>query len=249
MVWLQQRITTTMKAYKLSNGKFGPRPETRDDAVKLKQRMYDGYNTCPDCGYQAAKFTTTDNCMWCQRIKMEQIRWFSTHGIDKPLSPQVVKPISDVDWGLEIYTAVRLVMDNDFRVAESPCKKHGHVHLIDPSTGSCHFCKGAGSSRKQSEALKLEWYIPSNECTACGTLALKHIDTGECKHCGDTPTDKRETADSVMMRESPDMVLTRTDSIDMGFKVYRTGEPCRKGHHGWRYNSTGNCIDCLRGKE
>ena len=52
---------------------------------------------------------------------------------------------------------------------------------------------------------------------------------------------------SDIMRTAPDLVLSRGEARLFGFSVYRTGEACRRGHRGWRYVSTGNCIDCLKG--
>jgi hypothetical protein len=34
-----------------------------------------------------------------------------------------------------------------------------------------------------------------------------------------------------------------------GFTQYRTGDPCRRGHAGWRYVSIGTCVQCARGEK
>lgn len=71
--------------------------------------------------------------------------------------------------------------------------------------------------------------------------------------CGYVPglklnAEQRElTPDAMLMRDYPDTVVSKDEARDMGFKVYRTGEYCKRGHNGWRYVSTGNCIECIKG--
>lgn len=33
-----------------------------------------------------------------------------------------------------------------------------------------------------------------------------------------------------------------------GWRLYHTGEPCTRGHEGWRYVNSRQCYDCLRGE-
>jgi hypothetical protein len=50
-----------------------------------------------------------------------------------------------------------------------------------------------------------------------------------------------------MMENAPDMIISREDARKLQLKVFRTGEPCRRGHRGFRWTSTGNCIPCAKG--
>lgn len=48
------------------------------------------------------------------------------------------------------------------------------------------------------------------------------------------------------MKLNPSLVVSRAEALGFGFKVYRTGLPCRRGHTGFKYVSTGACIECLK---
>jgi hypothetical protein len=51
-----------------------------------------------------------------------------------------------------------------------------------------------------------------------------------------------------MMRDTPDIVISREMAKGMGFKVFRTGKACKRGHVAFRYVSTGGCIECHKGR-
>jgi len=68
---------------------------------------------------------------------------------------------------------------------------------------------------------------------------------GKCYECQQSKNKPSET--TIMMRDNPDMIITRNDAKLYGLKVYRTGKECKKGHKAFRYVTTGNCIDCIRG--
>lgn len=75
--------------------------------------------------------------------------------------------------------------------------------------------------------------------------------SGRCFECASKrqareSTDGRSTASTEYARMNPDAIMSREVAKALGFALYRTGEPCRRGHTGWRYVSTGNCLDCLR---
>lgn len=77
-------------------------------------------------------------------------------------------------------------------------------------------------------------------------FVMPHIKTGKCVAC--LHVKKQKTSDQILMEDKPDMLIPRDIADSLGYKVFRTGQPCRKGHKGWRYVSTGGCIDCLSGK-
>ena len=55
---------------------------------------------------------------------------------------------------------------------------------------------------------------------------------------------KKMTPETSIRWTNPDMVIGQADAIAMGFTVYRTGKPCKRGHTGWRRTATTQCIDC-----
>jgi len=58
--------------------------------------------------------------------------------------------------------------------------------------------------------------------------------------------DARRTPDTDLMSRCPDMIISKADAASLGFKVFRTGKPCLRGHTGWRYVSSGACVECVR---
>lgn len=75
--------------------------------------------------------------------------------------------------------------------------------------------------------------------------------TKRCLHCAEEKRslsavhgDRRATESTIMAKANPDMIISRDDANLLGFTLYRTGEACRRGHKGWRYVSTGGCVDC-----
>lgn len=51
---------------------------------------------------------------------------------------------------------------------------------------------------------------------------------------------------SQIMIDYPDMVISQSDALQLGFIVYRTGEPCKRGHTGWRRTASTQCIECAK---
>jgi hypothetical protein len=150
-----------------------------------------------------------------------------------------INPIEASQWGRQFY------------VSENPCAKSGHIHVRDAETTMCRYCATDTSPRQAALAAGDRWYTPDTPCKRCGTMAPKMVANGQCSGCtGEQPTDKkdgRSTPDAELMRAQPDMLIERTDARLLGMRVYRTGRACQRGHTGFRYVSTGSCIDCLRG--
>ena len=40
--------------------------------------------------------------------------------------------------------------------------------------------------------------------------------------------------------------MKRVDALAVGLRCYETGKPCKAGHVGPRYTSTGHCVECQR---
>jgi len=139
-------------------------------------------------------------------------------------------------------------------VVPIPCEISGHYGILTLE-GRCHFCeeeRSRPSPRQEALMAGKTWYIPAEPCPRCGERAERRVADGRCRGCvpgnGGTVRDGRRSETSVMMAAAPDMVLSREDARKLGLKVFRTGEPCRRGHTGFRWVSTGHCIDCLKGR-
>lgn len=138
----------------------------------------------------------------------------------------------------------------DMWVSSAPCDKAGHLGLR-ALNGECYFCEAERNKPKPRQAAIAggeRWYLPTEPCKRCGKIAEKSVQNGQCKGCKPESSfeDRRETPDSAMMKADPNMVITRKDARTLGFKVYRTGKECNRGHKGFRYVQTGSCINCLR---
>lgn len=136
--------------------------------------------------------------------------------------------------------------------APFPCEAAGHIGVMTLN-GDCYFCEQERNNPSPRQAAKLAgeaWYMPTEGCKWCGKMALRRVANGECKGClEDAPgVDLRRSETSIMMENAPDMVISREDARRLGLKVFRTGAPCRRGHTGFRWVSTGGCLACLKGE-
>ena len=237
------------RCYTHSNGTYAQHPETRAGSVKFNDSKYMPMETCKDHGGRKMLYVATGNCHGCQLVKMEFIRHIVKHGLahyqDHEMRDSPFKPARKVDWLDEIEATAKLIIDNGYKLAVLPCSKHGHVHYTDE--GGCIQCRGMPSNKELAKANGDEWYPSTSKCKGegCSIKTLRRTTTGECQNCGHTPKVGAEvTPSSVLMKESPETILSRVDSELQGLKVHRNGGTCKNGHTGWRYNSTGNCIDC-----
>lgn len=296
------------KLFRLTNGQLGPHPDDRNESARIRHRFYIADCKCDICKTSSLRFTKSDNCMMCQRYKIEVTRYYSKFSDDElnnqvTLFPEhVPDQYNDAEILKEAVEMRKLLVSGQgFRLHNEPCKQHGHIHISKDSVGTCWQCKQM--EKPQDEAVKRndpfyvasgpcggcrditlrhatnrecvscgyvpstgrlssptdsprqtaiangeKWYMPIDPCPKCATVSLKRVDNGICQGCNPpAETDQRETPDSIMMRENPDMIISREDARAFDMKVYRTGNPCTHGHHAWRYVSTGNCIECLRG--
>lgn len=62
------------------------------------------------------------------------------------------------------------------------------------------------------------------------------------------PGDGRHTASTKMAADNPDMIISREDARLLGFTLFRTGKPCKRGHTGWRSVAGGACLKCRGAK-
>jgi len=135
-------------------------------------------------------------------------------------------------------------------IPDKPCPKCGkrakrRVH--DNQCLGCNDLKPTVSPRQIAIAAGEKWYKPETACPRCHTHALRHVDNGRCQGCR-PPSSQQSDIAGQLMTEQPDMIIDRQAAKEIGLTVYRTGTPCTHGHAGWRYVSTGGCIDCLKGK-
>lgn len=117
--------------------------------------------------------------------------------------------------------------------------------------GKCVACAEARSNSPRQLAIRAgaAWYTPAENDPCCnGHLAPRRVSNGSCQACEDKSKVHARPAENRPINELvPDMIIDKESAKGLGFKVYRTGKPCGAGHTGWRYISTGGCIDCKNG--
>lgn len=248
------------RAFKASNGGLIPHPEGRSAALKIRHRLYINENKCEICKTSHTRYTKSMKCIMCQRYKIELVRYYSRIDPESfvPWPEHVPTAYNCPEQLVEVEEMLAYLRDNEgAKLHYDPCKQHGHIRVMHDGD-ECVQCTGTLRPREQAIKDGHEFFASSSKCPNCNTFTLRNTVSRQCVKCDYTPhdslppspteDDNRATPDTIMMRESPDLVMSKEDAISYGFKVYRTGKPCKHGHTAWRYVSTGNCIECLRGE-
>ena len=111
------------------------------------------------------------------------------------------------------------------------------------NAGSPERPDGFVTTREQAADLGENSYYRETVCSDGPHFVQPHIKTGRCVRC---EQDKKK-ARGGHMDNFPEMVIEREEAASIGWSTYRTGEPCKRGHVGWRYVTNGGCLMCMRG--
>jgi hypothetical protein len=162
---------------------------------------------------------------------------------------------------VDAYAAAKLIGDpinigearlqgKDYYWSYQPGAQCGHVGMVSFS-GGCYICeqekKNVVSPRLVALDSGQDWYMPTTPCRN-GHLALRRVNNSECIQCTQEQKAMRPPATDPPIYKDPryaDTIISLLGAKAAGMKVFRTGEPCRAGHRGWRYVSTRNCITCM----
>jgi len=199
-----------------------PTPVNTKQAIEMGLELWVRSEPCPRSGHYGIR-TLKGHCYFCELERNTK-------------SPRQIAMAASETW----YTPTE------------PCPKCNTLSERRVNDGKCSGChpnirkSGDRSPRQAAIAAGQTWYIPDTPCKHCGTLAERNIHNGQCKDCMTPTMDGRRSPDSIMMEAQPDMIISRDQARKLGLKVFRTGEPCTRGHVGFRYVSTGSCIKCLR---
>jgi hypothetical protein len=101
------------------------------------------------------------------------------------------------------------------------------------------------TSRAQALELGVDHYYRETLCKGGPHFVQPHVKSGKCVACSKTTPVEQSASD--IMQGNPGLILGREDAALLGMPVYRTGEPCRRGHIDFRYVSNGGCLSCMRG--
>ena len=239
-----------------SDGTPSPHPVDKESARQLRKTKYNDRIVCPVCGECSIKFTVNDRCIHCARI--EAMHFYNIVVLGVPPTENI--PITEDMLAAKAAYHASEYFAHPKSPAEAveknspvwlriePCSKAGHLGLRSVN-GGCWFCESHDSTPSPRQAARQageKWYTPIKPCPKCGTLEPRRVDNGECRGCiprSETTLEREATA--AMVRDCPDMVMSRKDARALDLKVYRTGNPCINGHTGYRYVSTGGCLGCL----
>lgn len=129
-------------------------------------------------------------------------------------------------------------LTNYIPISECPhCHTKAERNVV---TNACSGCK-VKSPRASARAAGYPTYIPDKECYRCHTKAERNVVTNACSGC---KTDARRSISQIYAAEHPDAIMDKETAKFFGLKLYRTGKSCNRGHMGWRYISTNNCVEC-----
>lgn len=211
------------------------RPRSQEAARRKKSRLYDNGEKCEGCAHIetgcSMRFTSTGACVQCSRIETQDY-W-------------------DNDYESPRSRAEAIERGETWYLSPEMCEKSGHIG-VKTLDGDCAICakeaeKRHDPARPEARRAGLMWYTPAAACDVCHQTAPRRVSTNSCKQCeldARGGTDGRETASSRLMRENPAMVIDRATARALGFKVYRTGKACQRGHTAWRQVTNGGCLEC-----
>lgn len=228
--------------HQLPSGHWSGWPQTREDAIEQNTRFYHPIPCVDHCGrhghgglYSSLIYTKTGIHHCCTMVDHE-VEYLKAVKNGEPTSPEEAKKK-----GLDYYWLKKFYKH---------CGHHGRTTI----NGRCYDCsieKIQGkiekltkeiSPRQKAIAAGEKWYTPDKPCRN-GHIAPTRVNNGECRECTE-----KSLSSPLVQDLYPDMVIDPETAKSLGFKVYRTGEPCKYGHTGWRYITTKACIHCLRSK-
>lgn len=221
------------------DGTLSAYPTEKSAARERKIKIYDSCESCPDCGAFGYRYVKNDQCVQCC---LESSIAFYTESLagGAPVTAQ-----DAVARGMEYY------------VTEKPCSRLGHPGVRRATDHKCKFCieeerakEARLKARARAKARGDMFYTNGEKCHQCGTVGPRRVNNNSCRQCEINRSTKgaaiRQEADRGLMASCPDMVISRADAKALGMGVYRTGKLCKNNHRGFRYVSTGGCLECLR---
>lgn len=220
--------------HEVAPGVWSPYPQTREQALEENIVKYHPIPApvCPRCGQKAVRYTVTDICAACAYIDAADA-FNQAQAAGQPTSP----------------TAARLA-GLSFYWRPEPGRYCGHIGLTTFG-GKCEVCRAdkeakPESPRQAARAAGETWYQPA-EGDLCrnGHNAPRRVNNGSCQRCEEEARQRRPADPEPIWKTSPDLIISREDARAFGMVVYRTGQPCKRGHASFRYVSNGGCLVCM----
>lgn len=222
-----------INTYPGADGRLYNRPTTPQMAIDNGQQLYTDLNgPCPSCNEPTpTRYVMNDECLTCLRIAASMS--------DEP-----------TDRASAIKNKKKSYQTN------IPCRSGPHLIMRSLKTGRCVLCEVGKQIKKQqaktaakaaykprnarsaARAAGLWWYTPETPCERCGKIAERHVQTNVCRGC------------RAIKDRKPMLVFegSRGDAVTLGFRMFRDGTLCRRGHKRTRYVTASGCLECLRGE-
>lgn len=211
-------------------------PFNKDEAIAEDSGRYSVAVQCPQCGNGApnALYVDGDGCVECfqRQTSADYVEMENAGAIQFPRNPH-----ESAHWGGDHYWTGRV------------CKGGPHAVKHSAKDGECMTCREdtVAERIKRASAAGEDSYMPKKACKVCDELHPRRICDRKCRGCLESSRYKRtETPSTALMNTFPDLILAREDAIAAGFKVFRTGRECRRGHAAFRYTATSGCIACAK---
>lgn len=143
--------------------------------------------------------------------------------------------------------------EKTYYTPEFDCTECGLREPRSVKTNTCMHCRETKATEARKQTVRSvarhageKHYTPDTPCPDCDTSERRVYDN-KCVHCC-SATDSRRSGTQAFIDGNPELIVTRDMARTLGFKVFRTGKPCSRGHTGFRYVTTNGCITCLRGR-
>jgi hypothetical protein len=226
-------------------------PWSPEDALLNKYTRWMDRTGCERCNFEGrgngkkVRYLKNNQCTFCFIHDVHKLWPQWSQGDPGRPTPWVISPEESVNLKVDWYYG-----SPSHNLA---CTNGPHLRKTSIVTGRCIDCdrdnayfrallKGPrAAARAQGE----KYYVPTEACPECDTFSKRHVVTNGCTGCSETNSDNRTSASQVFAKQNPDFIISRDSAKALGFTLFRTGEPCRRNHTGWRYVSTTNCLDCL----
>lgn len=229
--------------YTHTDGRRSQHPVTIEEARRLRSVRYSTLERCIVCNVSSARHTHSDECVYCA-MKNAAIFYNFHNKTDNLLVDEDsgAHYTNSTAGGFELIPVDRLYQlgllsamingNPSLSISKHPCKKAGHVGVKD--SDNCHLCNIERSPREMALDNGHTKYTPVRPCPKCNTLSPKRVDNGACDGCKPS---KLSAADVALMRDCPDMILSKGDADMMGLGVFK-----EEGHTGWHFVKGGKSV-------
>lgn len=194
---------------------------------------------CPKGPHMFAKHVTTGRCVGCTGDKNDPNR-AKAKANGEPTYPHSF-PCPKCNTDLRKTASNRCVKCNPAkpreRSADQALMEDNPLTLVTYGDALAHGRKVYRTGLRCKRGHKGWRYVSNSACIDClNGVAESNQEYSEEKR-----------PEEAWMRERGRIKITRNESIQLGYKLYKTARPCKRGHLSFRRVNGGACIDCQKG--